>query len=217
MFDVLLQIDTAAAESWRFFGIKPFDEDFWPLLMRFALDFAVLLIVVRWLYYRKTGDRDYAFTFLVFNPLIFFVCYLLNSVKLELGFAFGLFAVFSILRYRTMVIPIKEMTYLFAVITIAIINALATKKISYTELLFANFSTIGLIAVLEYRWYSRALKSTVIRYEIIDNIKPDRRRELIEDLRGKTGLHVVGFDIIHTDFLRDTAELKVYYRDEGRE
>ena len=199
-------------EPFRIFGIKPFDEDFWPLLVRFTFNFLILIYVVRFLYYRTAGDRDYAFTFLVFNPLIFFVCYLMNSVKLEIGFAFGLFAVFSVLRYRTEVIPIKEMTYLFLVITIAIINSLATKKVSYTELLFTNVVAVALVAFLETRWYARALKAAEINYEIIENIKPENHDKLIADLKSKTGLEIVNFEILRTDFLRDTARLKVYYR-----
>jgi hypothetical protein len=198
----------------RWFGIKPFDADFWPLLVRFAFDFGVLLFIVRYLYYRRAGDRDYAFTFLVFNPLIFFVCHLLSNVKLELGFAFGLFAVFSVLRYRTLTIPIKEMTYLFAVITLAIINALATTDVSYTELLFTNAVVVALIGGLEYRWYTRALKSAEVHYERIENIKPGRHDALLEDLRERTGLEIVRYEILRTDFLRDTVRLRVYYRDQ---
>lgn len=207
---------SAADAEQRWFGIKPFDADFWPLLVRFAFDFVVLLIVVILLYYRRAGDRDYAFTFLVFNPLIFFVCHLLSSVKLELGFAFGLFAVFSVLRYRTLTIPIKEMTYLFAVITLAIINALSNADVSYTELLFTNLVVIALIGILEYRWYSRALSSTEVQYERIDNIAPEQREALLTDLQKRTGLPVEKVEILRTDFLRDTVRLKVFYRDPAR-
>jgi hypothetical protein len=209
LFDLLLQVPVD--EGYRLFGIKPFDEDFWPLLVRFLFNFGILVWIVRF-YYTRSGDRDYAFTYLVFNPLIFFVCYLMNSVKLEIGFAFGLFAVFSVLRYRTNAIPIKEMTYLFVVITIAIINSLATKKVSYTELLFTNLVSVALVGYLETKWYTRALKSAEVNYEIIENIKPERHEELMADLQRKTGLEIISFDILRTDFLLDTARLRVYYR-----
>lgn len=212
MHNILLQA-LATDDDVRFLGVKLFDEDFWPLLIRFSFDFLVLIIIVRFLYYRKPGDRDYAFTFLIFNPLIFFVCYLMSSVKLEIGFAFGLFAVFSILRYRTLTIPIKEMTYLFAVITIAVINSMATKKVSYTELLFTNFSIIALLGYLEYAWYNNALKSTEVQYEIIENIKPEKLPDLLADLRTRTGLPIERVEVVRTDFLRDTARLKIFYRD----
>lgn len=216
--ELIGQAEPAAGSAGdaRWFGIKPFDADFWPLLFRFGFDFAVLLVVVGLLYYRRAGDRDYAFTFLVFNPLVFFVCHLLSSVKLELGFAFGLFAVFSVLRYRTLTIPIKEMTYLFAVITLAIINALSNADVSYTELIFTNLVVVLLIGFLEYRWYSRALNSAEVQYERIDNIAPDQREELLEDLRHRTGLPIESVEILRTDFLRDTVRLKVYFRDPVR-
>ena len=212
MHNILLQA-LATEEAARFLGVKLFDEDFWPLLIRFSFDFLVLIIIVRFLYYRKPGDRDYAFTFLIFNPLIFFVCYLMSSVKLEIGFAFGLFAVFSILRYRTLTIPIKEMTYLFAVITIGVINSMGTKKVSYTELLFTNFSIIALLGYLEYAWYNNALKSTEVQYEVIENIKPEKLPDLLADLRTRTGLPIERVEVVRTDFLRDTARLKIFYRD----
>jgi hypothetical protein len=195
------------------FGLPLYQPDFWMLLIRFAFNFAVLLVIVRWLYYRKPGDRDFAFTYLIFNPLIFFITYLMSGVKLEIGFAFGLFAVFSVLRYRTLTIPVKEMTYLFAVITIAVINALSTGNISYAELLFTNGSILALLAYLEYAWYKNALKSAIIQYEVIDNIHPDRHPILLEDLRQRTGLPIERFEILRTDFLRDTARIRIFYRD----
>ncbi len=195
------------------FGLPLYQPDFWMLIARFSFNFLVLLVMVRWLYYRKPGDRDFAFTFLIFNPLIFFITYLMSGVKLEIGFAFGLFAVFSVLRYRTLTIPVKEMTYLFAVITIAVINALSTAKISYAELLFTNGTIVALLAYLEYAWYKKALNSAIIQYEIIENIHPDRHPVLLEDLRKRTGLPIERFEILRTDFLRDTARIRIYYRD----
>ncbi len=195
------------------FGLPLYQPDFWMLIARFSFNFLVLLVMVRWLYYRKPGDRDFAFTFLIFNPLIFFITYLMSGVKLEIGFAFGLFAVFSVLRYRTLTIPVKEMTYLFAVITIAVINALSTAKISYAELLFTNGTIVALLAYLEYAWYKKALNSAIIQYEIIENIHPDRHPVLLEDLRKRTGLPIERFEILRTDFLRDTARIRIFYRD----
>ena len=204
-------------QSPTLLGLPLYQPDFWMLLIRFAFNFIVLLIIVRWLYYRKPGDRDFAFTFLIFNPLIFFITYLMSGVKLEIGFAFGLFAVFSVLRYRTLTIPVKEMTYLFAVITIAVINALSTGKISYAELLFTNGSILALLAYLEYAWYNNALNSTIIQYELIENIHPERHPILLEDLRRRTGLPIERFEILRTDFLRDTARIRVFYRDAPRQ
>jgi hypothetical protein len=121
------------------FGIPLLDvEDFTELVFRFSINFIVAFVVIRMLYYPSAKRKDYLFTYFIFNMLIFFVSFLMSSVKLQLGFAFGLFAVFGILRYRTEPLPIKEMTYLFIVISIAVINALANKKISFFELAFTN-------------------------------------------------------------------------------
>ena len=144
--------------------------------------------------------------------IIFFLCYLLSGIKLEMGFAFGLFAIFSILRYRTISIPMKEMTYLFMVIAIAVINALTTKKVSFMELLFTNVSLIAASYFLERLWYKEGLSEQTIEYEKIENIKPERRAILIADLKERTGLDIRSAEILTTDFLRDMARVRVYYK-----
>ena len=144
--------------------------------------------------------------------IIFFLCYLLSGIKLEMGFAFGLFAIFSILRYRTISIPMKEMTYLFMVIAIAVINALTTKKVSFMELLFTNLSLIAASFFLERLWYKEGLSEQTIEYEKIENIKPERRAILIADLKERTGLDIRSAEILTTDFLRDMARVRVYYK-----
>ena len=102
---------------------------------------------------------------------------------------------------------------MFAVITIAVINSMATKKVSYTELLFTNFTIIALLGYLEYAWYNNALKSTEVQYEVIENIKPEKLPDLLADLRTRTGLPIERVEVVRTDFLRDTARLKIFYRD----
>ena len=129
-----------------------------------------------------------------------------------MGFAFGLFAIFSILRYRTISIPMKEMTYLFMVIAIAVINALTTKKVSFMELLFTNVSLIAASYFLERLWYKEGLSEQTIEYEKIENIKPERRAILIADLKERTGLDIRSAEILTTDFLRDMARVRVYYK-----
>ena len=138
----------------RLFGIKYINtEDFMELLVRFIFNFGVALIIVRAIYYPITRRKDYLFTYLMFSVIVFFLCQLLSSVKLGVGFALGLFAIFGIIRYRTDPIPIKEMTYLFVVIGLAAINGLANKKISYAELIFTNVSIIAITYVLEKLWF----------------------------------------------------------------
>jgi hypothetical protein len=190
------------------------EKDFFELVLRFVFDFIFLFIVVRLLYYPKHQRKDYLFTFIIFNILIFFLSFLLSSVKLQLGFAFGLFAVFSILRYRTEALPIKEMTYLFIVIGIAVINAVANKKISWAELVFTNAAIVGAVYVLERMWLLRHETQRLVVYDNIELIKPENSAQLIADLKNRTGLPVTRTRIDKIDLLRDVAFLYVYYYDD---
>lgn len=193
------------------FGSPLFDEDFLELVFRLAINFAVAFVVIRMIYYPVHNRKDYLFTYFVFNILIFFLSYLLSGVKLQLGFAFGLFAIFGILRYRTEALAIKEMTYLFVVIAIAVINALSNKKISIAELMFANLAIISVTYLLEKKWLLRHETSKTITYEKIDLIKPENRQELIDDLTERTGLKINRAQVGRIDFLRDTARVRIYY------
>jgi hypothetical protein len=118
--------------------------DLLELVIRFSFNFVFLMIIVRCMYFAIHKRRDYMFTYLLISSIIFLLCYLLGSVKIQIGFALGLFAVFGIIRYRTDQMPIKEMTYLFIVIGLAVVNALSNKKTSYAELLFANFAIVAI-------------------------------------------------------------------------
>ena len=205
-----------AIEAWRFLDIKIINvEDFVTLLVRFLFNLFVVFIIVRKIYYPLHRNKDYLFTFIIFNCLVFFVCNLLGSVKIELGFAFGLFALFSILRYRTVTLPVKEMTYIFAVITVAVINALSTKKVSYMELILVNSLIIGIIYYLDVVWFGKQLSSKVLSYEKIENVHPDRKEELLQDLRERTGLKVVDVDVTRINFLNDSARLTIHYEAEN--
>ena len=127
------------------FGSDFFDKkDFIELLVRSAFNFLIVGYIVRYLYYPVTKNKDYLFTYLLISVTVFFLCFLLENVKLELGFALGLFAIFGIIRYRTDAIPIKEMTYLFIVIGISVMNALVNKKISHAEVIFTNVMFIAI-------------------------------------------------------------------------
>lgn len=194
------------------FNIEILDDDnFAELLMRFAFNFGIIWFLIRQVYYKKTRRRDYLFTFLLIGIVVFLMCFLLENVKLELGFALGLFAVFGIIRYRTMAIPIKEMTYLFIVIGLSVINALANKKVSYVELLFTN------VAILTITWYIERLKSfegesyAQVLYEKIDLIVPERREELLADLSDRLGVTISRIEIGTVDFQRDVVKIRVYF------
>jgi hypothetical protein len=190
-------------------------EKFNELLLRFVLNMIMVIIIVRVLYYPVTRRKDYLFSFILISVLIFLLCYLLESVKLQLGFAFGLFAIFGILRYRTFAIPIKEMTYLFILIGISVINALANKKISWAELIFTNLALAFLVYGFEKLWLLKHESSKQVVYEKIDMIQPDKREDLIKDLELRTGLKINRIDIGKIDFLRDTARIIIYYYETG--
>lgn len=202
----------------EFLNVDFFDQkDFLKLLFRFAIDFSVTFIIVRLLYFSANRRKDYLFTFFIFNLLTFFICFLLRKVPMELGFALGLFAVFGILRYRTEPIPIKEMTYLFIVIGLAMINALANKSISFVELMFVNLSVILVTFSFEKLWFNHEVQEKRIVYERIELIVPEKRVEMIEDLKERTGLDIVKIQIGKIDFLRDVASITVFFKEEVKE
>jgi hypothetical protein len=194
------------------FNIKLIDpEDFLELILRFALNLSVCLVVVRVLYYAAAKRKDYLFTYILISSTVFLLCFLLESVKLELGFALGLFAVFGIIRYRTTTIPIKEMTYLFIIIGLSVINALSNKKVSYAELLFTNMAVVAIIYCLERVWLLKHEGSKRVIYEKIELIKPENYSLLLEDLKERTGLEINRAEVGKINFLRDTADIKIYY------
>lgn len=196
----------------KFFGIDLINvKDFLELIIRFFLNALVTLIIVRFLYYPVTHRKDYLFTYILISTTIFLLCFLLDNVKLQLGFALGLFAVFGIIRYRTNPIPIKEMTYLFIVIGISVINALANKKISYAELLFTNFIIVIVTFGLERLWLLQHESRKTILYEKIDLIKPEKIKKLKKDLENRTGLKINRIEVGNIDFQKNIARLKIYY------
>ncbi|MBP9151155.1 MAG: DUF4956 domain-containing protein [Flavobacteriales bacterium] len=196
------------------FGSPLYDKNFLELVFRLFINCAVAFVIIRMIYYPVQQRKDYLFTYFIFNLLIFFLSYLLSSVKLQLGFAFGLFAIFGILRYRTEALAIKEMTYLFVVIAIAVINALANKKISMAELMFTNVAIVGVTYVLERKWLLRHETNKTIVYEKIELIKPENYELLVQDLEERTGLKILRVQIGKVDFLRDVAELRIFFFDD---
>lgn len=199
-------------ETSKFLGTKLFDtEDFLELLLRFGFHMIISITLVRYLYYPVARRKDYLFTYIMISVTIFFLCFLLENVKLQLGFALGLFAIFGIIRYRTNQIPIKEMTYLFVVIGIAVINALANKKISYIELIFTNLMILAVIYIVERMLLLKHESSKVIVYEKIELVKPQRYLDLMADLEERTGLKLRRAEVGKIDFLQDTANVKIFY------
>lgn len=189
--------------------IKP--DDFLELILRFVFNFVVTFIIVRVIYYPRTHRRDFFFTFVLISAVVFLMCFLLESVKLQLGFALGLFAVFGIIRYRTTTIQIKEMTYLFIVIGISVVNALANKKISYAELVFANLVIVLIAYLIENLKTMEPESYATILYERIELVTPVRKQELIADLETKMGVKISRIEISNIDYIRDTAKINVYF------
>jgi len=196
----------------EFLGTELFNaKDFWKLLIKGIFNLSVIIIIVRYIYYPTTRNKDYLFTYLLISLTVFLLCFLLDNVKLQLGFALGLFAIFGIIRYRTDPIPIKEMTYLFIVIGISVVNALANKKISHAELLFANVLIIGVSFGMERVWLLKHENRKTITYEKIELIKPENKEKLIKDIKERTGLNVTRVEVRRIDFLRDTAQIRIFY------
>src|SRR5665647_2484186 len=182
LLNILLQA-SEVSEEIKFFGIKLINtDDFLSLLTRFSLNLMVIIIIVVGLYAKTSKRKDFYFSYIAVSIVIFLLCFLLVSVKIELGFALGLFAVFGIIRYRTDAIPIKEMTYLFVVIGVSVINALSKDYFGYVELTFVNILLVGALWVLERILMLRQEDSLQIIYENIENIHEDREAELIADL-----------------------------------
>ena len=217
--DIGKKIETIRSNSEQkpanFLDIKLYDDDFIKLAFRFLINLIAILLIARTIYYPLAKRKDYLFTYIMISILVFFICFTLKKFELGLGMALGLFAIFGIIRYRTDPIPIKEMTYLFIVIGISVINALANKKMSYAELLLTNsiivFATYG----MERLWLLKHESRKVITYEKIDLIVPENHALLKEDLEKRTGLRINRLEIGKINFLNDTAQIFIhYYADE---
>ncbi len=186
------------------------------LLIRFGINIVVILLLVRWLYYTTTRRKDYLFTYILISNVVFLLCYLLESVSLQIGFALGLFAIFGIIRYRTNPMPIKEMTYLFLVIGVSVINAL-TAGTSLMEIFFANVAVVLITYGLEKVWLLRHTSSKTIIYEKINLIVPEKYDEMIADLQERTGISDIRkVEIGAINFLKDTCRMIIYYENKGR-
>ena len=177
--------------------------------IRLSVDILAVFCLIRFIYFPIYRSRENVFTFFIFNLIIFFITYLLNKVEMSLGAAFGLFAVFSMLRYRTEDISIKDMTYLFLAIAMGLINAVS--KGSWDELLLLNFILIMITFLLESSILMKKEVSKVVLYENIELIKPERRQELIADLEKRTGVKINHIIIGKIDFLRDSAMVHIFY------
>jgi hypothetical protein len=179
-------------------------------VLRFVINTGAIFILVRFCYYSFSRHRAYASSFILFGMGVFLVTSQLHTVDISMGFAFGLFAIFSMLRYRTESITIKEMTYLFLVIAMALLSAVG--DMDHLSLIVLLGIICAAARLTETSLLIPMLQEQTVQYEKIENIQPDRYEELLADLRERTGLDVVSVDIESIDFLRDTARLKVQHR-----
>lgn len=183
------------------------------MLIRFTFNLIVAYVIIKLIYHRDHKGNDFVFTYFMFNSLIFFFAYILGNLDVNIAFGFGLFAVFAILRYRTDPIPIKEMTYLFIVITIGVINALSANNVAFSEVLFANTAIVILTYLLEKYWVNNLLKSKAIVYGELDKISPEKNQELIDELSEKTGLSLLRAKVGRVNFKSNRVNIRVYYKD----
>lgn len=182
-------------------------------LAGFGFNFVVALVLVRFIYYPTNHNKRYVFTFLAFNTVIFFVLSFLTNIEIGIGAGFGLFAIFTILRYRTDPIPVREMTYLFIISALPVVNSASSNSSLWPQLIAANLAILAILYVLEKEWGFHYEASKRIVYEKIELIRPERYAELKADLEQRTGLKIKRVAIGKVNFLRDTADLTVYYED----
>jgi hypothetical protein len=186
------------------------------LLIGFVINLIVAVIIVRFIYYPQKQNKNYVFTFLAFNTAVYFVMSVLTNVELGIGVGFGLFGLFSLLRYRTNTMPSREMTYLFIVIALPVMNSILITNEAWPALLIANTAVMGILFVLEREWGFHYEQSQRLTYERIELIKPEHYELLLDDLRERTGLDIKRCEVGNINFLRDTAEIKIYYDDPQR-
>ena len=182
------------------------------LLLAFIVNLIAIMIIVRWLYYPKCKRGEFFFTYILIAISTFMLIYVLGDVKLKAGIALGLFAMFSIIRYRTEQIAIREMTYLFIIIALSAINGLTISELSIGEVIIINVLFITAIIICESKLLISHYSYKVIKYDNINLITPDKREELIADLEKRTGLKVIKVEVGAIDFLKDAAIVKMYYK-----
>lgn len=185
-------------------------DNFWVLAVRFGFNILATMFVV-FLYARISRRKEFYFSYFAISIAVFLLVFLLENVKIELGFALGLFAIFGIIRYRTDTIPPKEMTYLFVIIAVSVINGISKDYFGYLEITLVNLILVGSLWVLEKVLMIRQEDSLKIIYENIENLHKDREEELINDLEKRTGIKIKRYRIDRIDFLRDIARITIFF------
>jgi len=214
---LLLDLAAAINQNGEFLEMAWMNDDFYKLVFRFLINFVFLTVVIRYIYYVKTPRKNYLFTFYLISIITFVICFALKKLNIDTGMGLGLFAIFGIIRYRTNPMRIREMTYLFIAIGISVVNALAGRQVSYAELFFINIIVLVFVFILENWWLINNESSKTIIYEKIENIKPALANELKRDLEERTGLVINRVQVGKVDFLKDVAEIKIYFNNDNQE
>jgi len=204
-----MELMQVVAEATKNNGLELFERLNWKFAIRLGIDLLTTLIVIRGIYYRHYRRTDLFLTFFAFNVTIFLITYLLNKVEMTMGAAFGLFAVFSMLRYRTENISAKDMTYIFIVIALGLVMAIS--KGGWDELGLIGLIVVVLMALLESDWLIRREQTQEVLYDRIELIQPNRRAELLADLKERTGLDIIRIEIGHIDLLKDAARITLFH------
>jgi hypothetical protein len=194
------------------------DESLGLFIAGSLFNFLSAFVVVRLVYYPRGQSNNFVFTFLAFNTVIYFIMGLFTSIELSIGAGFGLFALFSILRYRTETVPIREMTYLFVMAAMPILNSVLWGLYQYDKLLVVDILIILILWILNREWgFNREQFQMNVKYEKIELIKKERKDEMLKDLRERTGLYVLDFEVVNINFLQDVAEITITYSKKGDE
>ena len=199
------------AKSADQFKLTWFSNDAYTLLIRMAVNIVFLTVLIRYLYYPKTKRKDYLFTYYMIGMITFFLCFGLKNLDIDTGMGLGLFAIFGIIRYRTDAIEIKEMTYLFVIIGVSVVNSLASNQISIAEMAIINLAIVLLTFGLENLWLVKHETRKTVNYERIELIVPEKYEEMKADLEKRTGIVINRVEIGKIDFLNDTAQVRIYY------
>jgi hypothetical protein len=214
---MLLDFILPLAKADKDLSFQLFSNDAIVLLVRLAVNMTFLTILIRYLYYPKTKRKDYLFTYYLIGTITFFLCFGLKKLDIDTGMGLGLFAIFGIIRYRTDAIEIKEMTYLFLIIGISVVNSLASNQISLAEMAIINLTVIFLTYGLENLWLVKHETRKTVNYERIDLIVPEKYEEMKADLEKRTGLTLNRFEVGKIDFLSDTAQIRIFYYSDDQE
>ncbi len=194
------------------FGIPFFDDDFYKMIFRFLINIFFLTALIKYSYYKFSEKADYLFTFYLVGTIVFFLCFTLKKYEIDLGLALGLFAIFGILRYRTDPLKVREMTYLFVVIGLSLVNALSNKKMSYTEIFVANSIVVAMAYFLDRYWNQQKTNTKDILYESLEHIRPEHHELLKTELEHKLGFEILSISLGQIDFKAETVKIKIRYK-----